>query len=237
VVRDCLAPSHAARERHSASQMLERVRAIGAGKSPPRRPRPPRPAWVAALVAVGVLAVAGLAAAGPLGGDREPPATPPPTSAARFSGGELRDDADVPARYRPLIVDAAHGCARPEVSPALIAAMLRAESDFNPGKRSPATDEYGIAMWTPKVFELWKVDADGGGASVFSAADSIAALGRFLCAVIDRNQHIPGDRALVLAAVYRVGGHNVRAVNGIPPMAQAYIERVRRYIREYAEPP
>jgi hypothetical protein len=41
----------------------------------------------------------------------------------------------------------------------------------------------------------------------------------------------------VLAAVYRVGGDNVRAVNGIPPQAQAYVDEVERYIDEYAEPP
>jgi serine/threonine protein kinase len=233
VVRDCLAPSRAARERHTTRSLLARVRAIRAGTPPDRRRR--RPARIAVLAAAGVLAVAGLAVAAPFGDPDEAP--PPATSAARVSGGELRADADVPGRYRSMIVDAAHGCARPEVTPALIAAMLRAESNFDPGKRSPATDEYGIAMWTPKVFEVWRVDADGGGASVFSAADSIAALGRFLCSVIDRNRHIPGDLALVLAAVYRVGGHNVRAVNGIPPAAAAYIERVRRYIQEYAQPP
>ncbi len=53
----------------------------------------------------------------------------------------------------------------------------------------------------------------------------------------ERNSHIPGDRALVLAAVYRGGGDNVRAVNGIPPPIQPYIDEVARYIDEYADPP
>ena len=95
-----------------------------------------------------------------------------------FSGGELRPDAAVPEVYRPMIEDAAHGCAKAEVTPALIAAMLKAESDFDPDLRSPATDEYGIALWTPAVFEHWQVDVDGGGPSVFSAPDSIAAAGQ-----------------------------------------------------------
>jgi eukaryotic-like serine/threonine-protein kinase len=152
------------------------------------------------------------------------------------SGGELRADADVPAELRKPIEDAAHGCAEPAVTPALIAAMLRAETDFDPTARSPQTDEYGIALWTPSVFEEWKVDADGGGASVLSAEDSIAALGKFLCGVIDRKRHIPGDLALTLAAVYRVGGQNVRAVNGIPPAAADYIAEVDRHLAEYADP-
>jgi hypothetical protein len=235
VLQDCLAPGHAARSRHTAAGLLDRITTIGAdgGDGPGRRRRPGR---LRTLALAGGLAVTlGVGATQLPLRDADRPASPRPAERG-FSGGELRADADVPARYRQPIVNAAHGCARPEVTPALIAAMLAAESNFNPAKRSPATDEYGIALWTPKVFEHWKVDADGGGASVFSAADSIAALGRFLCTVIDRNQHIPGDRALVLAAVYRVGGDNVRAVNGIPPQARDYIERVRRYLAEYAEP-
>jgi eukaryotic-like serine/threonine-protein kinase len=234
IVADCLAPSHARRRRHGAAQLLERIGGAAAGGDGRRgvgmRAR--------ALAVAGVLAV--VAALGatqlPPGGDDPAPARWP-AAARGFSGGELRADARVPARFRQPIVDAAHGCARPEVTPALIAAMLAAESNFDPGKRSPATDEYGIALWTPSVFEHWKVDADGGGASVLSAADSIAALGRFLCSVIDRNRHIPGDRALVLAAVYRVGGHNVRAVNGIPPQARDYVARVGRHLAEFTAPP
>jgi serine/threonine protein kinase len=233
IIRDCLAPGHAERSRHTAAGLLDRIVAADAG-GPAGRPR--RRLRLRTLATAGVLAIAlGLGATQlPEAGD--PPGSPRP-AAPSFSGGELRADAEVPGQYRQMIVNAAHGCARPEVTPALIAAMLAAESGFDPAKRSPATDEYGIALWTPKVFEHWKVDADGGGASVFSAADSIAALGRFLCTVIDRNQHIPGDRALVLAAVYRVGGDNVRAVNGIPPSAREYIGRVRRHLAEFAEPP
>ena len=153
-----------------------------------------------------------------------------------FSGGELRDDAAVPAEFRPMINDAAHGCAVDAVTPALIAAMLKAESDFNPDLRSPETDEFGIALWTPSVFDGWAVDVDGGGASVFSPADSIATMGIFLCAASELNAHIPGDHALVLAAVYRGGGDSVRAVNGIPDQVRPYVDEVARYIEEYAEP-
>ena len=44
---------------------------------------------------------------------------------ARYGAAELRTDRDVPVRYRRLIVDAAHRCPRPDVSPALIAAMAK----------------------------------------------------------------------------------------------------------------
>jgi hypothetical protein len=239
IIPDCLAPTHAARAPHTAAGLVARVEAVDPSDDRPAGPTRPsrwrRRRLIGAAGAVSVVAVGGLAVATFVDGD----ASPPPTAPERpeFSGGELRDDAAVPAELQPMIVNAAHGCAEPEVTPALIAAMLKAESDFDPATRSPETDEYGIALWTPSVFEGWQVDVDGGGASVFSAADSIATLGKFLCSVGDRNRHIPGDHALVLAAVYRVGGDNVRAANGIPPQAQAYVDEVERYIDEYAEPP
>jgi len=37
------------------------------------------------------------------------------------------------------------------------------------------------------------------------------------------------------AAVYRVGGQDVRAVNGIPPSASAYVAEVGQYIGEFSE--
>ncbi len=235
IIRDCLAPTHEARARHTAAAVLERVEALDPAatlSSRRRRPRRRRLAIAGAvLVAAAGGVVTGLAL---LPDDGEPPETAPAPTA--FSGGELAEDAAVPAEYREMINDAAHGCAKPEVTPALIAAMLKAESDFDAAKRSPETDEYGIALWTPSVFEEWRVDADGAGPSVFSPADSIAALGKFLCTVGERNAHIPGDKALVLAAVYRGGGDNVRAVNGIPPPIQPYIDEVATYIDEYAEP-
>jgi eukaryotic-like serine/threonine-protein kinase len=229
IIRDCLAPTHEAREAHTASVLHDRIEVIDADPVTPRRRR--RSLRRRTLATAGGLALAGAVAAVTIAVVDDDGAQD-----VEYSGGELRQDAAIPDEYRPMIVDAAHGCAKPEVTPALIAAMLKAESDFNPAKRSPATDEYGIALWTPSVFEHWQIDVDGGGPSVFSPADSIAAMGKFLCSVGDRNSHIPGDRALVLAAVYRAGGDNVRAVNGIPPAIQPYIDEVAANIDEYAEP-
>lgn len=44
-------------------------------------------------------------------------------------------------------------CQAPGVSPALVAAILKEESGFNPDFTDPATDSYGIGGWTPAV--LW----------------------------------------------------------------------------------
>jgi eukaryotic-like serine/threonine-protein kinase len=223
LVADCLAPKPG--DRPSSRRISERISELAA----PRRSRR-RFVAVGAGLAVAIAAGVGVLLVG-VAGDDDPTSTTRP-----FSGGELRVDAAVPAALREPIEDAAHGCADPAVTPALIAAMARAETNFDADARSPETDEYGIVLWTPSVFEEWQVDADGGGPSVFSAEDSIAALGKFLCGVVDRNRHIPGDLALTLAAVYRVGGQNVRAVNGIPPSATAYVEEVGEYIGEFTEP-
>ncbi|MCF2436046.1 hypothetical protein LV779_23255 [Streptomyces thinghirensis] len=66
----------------------------------------------------------------------------------------------MPAAYRLLIVETAHDCDREEVSPPLIAAMLKVESDFDPALADPAKNEYGIARWTPSVLRWW-MNEDG----------------------------------------------------------------------------
>jgi soluble lytic murein transglycosylase-like protein len=134
------------------------------------------------------------------------------------------------------IVAAAHRCAAADLTPSLIAAILKVESNFDPRARRPSTHEYGIAMWTPRLFSRWRFDADGGGSSVHSPYDSIYAVGKYLCGIGPRMAAVPGDPALVLAATYRVGSVRVRAVRGIPPETRGYVRRVAHYARAYAEP-
>ncbi|MGW2768526.1 hypothetical protein [Streptomyces sp. NPDC001275] len=140
--------------------------------------------------------------------DRPPDAkgsAPEATAAASgYGAAELRTDRGVPAVYRRLIVDSARGCARPDVTPALIAAMLKAESDFDPGLSDPAEDEYGIARWTPEVLRWW-IRSDGQPTpSVprppFSPTVSVPAMGRYLCYIEPRLEAgLPGDRRVLIA--------------------------------------
>ncbi|GGJ20341.1 hypothetical protein GCM10010121_034080 [Streptomyces brasiliensis] len=81
-------------------------------------------------------------------------------SPAACGAAELRADKGIPVQYRRLIVDSAHDCLRPEAGPALVAAMLKAESDFDANLADPAKDEYGIARWTPSILRWW-IRADG----------------------------------------------------------------------------
>ncbi|MFF4382658.1 helix-turn-helix domain-containing protein [Kitasatospora sp. NPDC001547] len=148
----------------------------------------------------------------------------------------LRPGTDVPARYRGPIIEAGTGCFEPEVTPALIAAMLKAESGFDPDLSDPAADEYGIARWTPRVLRHYL--PAGRQETVpeppFSAEDSILAVGRMLCAIAPELRGVEGDPALNLAAAYRtstwvVRGYDEARLASIRP----YLDQVRGNIERY----
>ncbi|MEW2621078.1 protein kinase [Streptomyces sp. NPDC048106] len=232
IVRDCLARTHA--DRIGTEALLRRVTAAAGTGRPPRRAgsgrRHRRTTVLATAAAAAALLGYGLDAWHGVGEK---------TDAAGYGAAELRTDRGVPPRYRRLIVDAAHGCPRPDVSPALIAALLKAESDFDADLADPGTHEYGIARWTPSVLRWWLRD-DGIPASATPAPPltpevSIPAVGRYLC-FIDAHLKagLPGDRRVLDAAGYRTSYKKVNAAGGIPPAYRAYGARVARYLAEYA---
>ncbi|WP_217144666.1 serine/threonine-protein kinase [Streptomyces sp. AC627_RSS907] len=248
IVRACLTRTHA--ERVGTDALLRRVSAAtgGAGRSAlPRRARPRRvvlAAWTAACVAVAAL---GYGISARTDGDGGPgPATPASgstvtVSAASYGAGELRTDRDVPPAYRLLIVETAHDCGREEVSPSLIAAILKVESDFDPDLSDPVTNEYGIARWTPSVLRWWMNEDGTPGETVpeppFPPAESIPAMGRYLCWIAPRlDAGLPGDRRVLIAAAYRTSYAKVNDAGGVPPKHRAYADRVAHYLKEYTPP-
>ncbi|MBF8184972.1 protein kinase, partial [Nonomuraea sp. K274] len=147
----------------------------------------------------------------------------------------LREDSDIPEEYRGLIVQAGTYCEQPGLSPALIAAMLKAESGYNPRLSDPQQDEYGIARWTPDVLWHWQ---PGGlkrpePTPPFSAELSILSMGRFMCGLGPRVNDLPGQPALKLAALYRSGVDPLKRAGGIPARWRDYTTKVSRYIRDY----
>ncbi|MGP3961293.1 serine/threonine-protein kinase [Nonomuraea sp. 3N208] len=160
-------------------------------------------------------------------------ASRPPASAETSSW--LRDDSDIPRQYRGLIVQAGTYCELPGLSPALIAAMLKAESGYDPGLSDPENNEYGIARWTPEVLWHWQ---PGGLQSPkptppLSPESSIVSMGRFMCTLGPRVQDLPGNPALKLAALYRSGVDPLKRAGGIPERWRAYTDKVSRYMRDY----
>ncbi|MBD0423116.1 protein kinase [Streptomyces sp. TRM S81-3] len=259
IVRSCLTRTHA--DRIGTEALLRRVEAAtggadGAGGGTGRLPLLRRPfargghrtggrrtvlAASAATVVVAGLGYGITTWAGdrsdPGGADGRGGAVP----AASYGAEELRTDRGVPAAYRLLIVETAHDCERPEVSPPLIAAMLRVESDFDPNLSDPAKDEYGIARWTPSVLRWW-MNADGTpGETVpeppFPPAESIPAMGRYLCWITPRlDAGLPGDRRVLIAVSYRTSYARVNDAAGVPPKYRDYADRVAHYLKKYTPP-
>ncbi|GAA1944619.1 helix-turn-helix domain-containing protein [Kitasatospora viridis] len=167
--------------------------------APARRRRPLAPLLAALLALVFSAAVLGDSVAS---GVLAAPAArvAPLRDTARW----LRPGSDIPARYRDLIVEAGTGCPAEEVTPALVAAILQAESGFDPNLSDPAKDEYGIARWTPRVLRYYLPPDRQGTLPVppFPPGESILAVGRMLCAIAPELQGVPGDPALNLAASY-----------------------------------
>ncbi|MFF7732694.1 protein kinase [Streptomyces sp. NPDC007984] len=162
-------------------------------------------------------------------------------SAAAYGASELRTDRGVPPAYRLLIVETAHDCDQKEVTPVLIAAMLKVESDFDPDLADPGNDEYGIARWTPRVLRWWMHEDGTPGETVpeppFPPAESIPAMGRYLCWIAPRlHQDLPGDRQVLIASAYRTSYRTVNATKGVPEDVRTYAGRVAHFLEEYAPP-
>lgn len=147
----------------------------------------------------------------------------------------LRADSDIPGEYRALIVNAGTYCDEPGLSPALIAAMLKAESGFDPKLSDTTNDEYGIARWTPSVLWHWQPGGLQGRQPTppFTPELSILSMGRFMCTLGPQIRKLPGDPALKLAALYRSGVDPLKRAKGIPERWRPYTAKVAGYMRGY----
>lgn len=119
----------------------------------------------------------------------------------------------VPARYRDAVAAAALANGVP---PAVLAALLQAESGYRPDAVSPA-GALGIAQFMPGTA------AGVGLRDPFDPAQAIPAAGRLLGGHIRAFGSVP----LALAA-YNAGPGAVRRYGGVPPYAEtrAYVARI-----------
>jgi len=129
-------------------------------------------------------------------------------------------DAKTAADFDKLIARAAH---RHGLPPALVKAVVRAESNFQPHALSNAGAQ-GLMQLMPATADDLGVD------DPFRAEDNVFGGTRYLRAMHDRY----GDWQLALAA-YNAGPGAVDRFGGIPPYAetQQYVERVLHYYRRY----
>jgi hypothetical protein len=144
------------------------------------------------------------------GGSAEPRE---PGGAADGRGAEVSLPSFVPARFREAIAAAAQ---RWDVSGALLAAQLMAESNFNPFAVSPV-GAAGIAQFMPATAAAYGLD------DPFDAAAAIDAQAHLMSDLLEQF----GDPSLALAA-YNAGPGPVAACSCVPayPETQAYVARI-----------
>ncbi|MEV5356329.1 serine/threonine-protein kinase [Streptomyces sp. NPDC086081] len=236
LIADCLAPDHTARLPHTAPSVAGRVEQITGG--PARRRRRLVPAVAAGLA---IATAAALGAVALLGADGEDRAggTPAPTATgpSTLPPGEIPADSDVPEALRPVITRAAHRCTDEEITPVLLAAMIKAESGFDPKASRPESDEYGIAMWTPGVFNAWAVDGDeDGDKDHMSPPDAISTMSGYVCWLDQRFKQagLPKkDLPALVAAGYRTSDRTVIEEGGVPERVRPHVDKVLGYLAEY----
>jgi soluble lytic murein transglycosylase-like protein len=124
-------------------------------------------------------------------------------------------------QFDGLINDAA---TRNGVDPALLKALIRQESNFNPNARSGA-GAVGLTQLMPSTA------AGLGVGDPTDPAQAIEGGAKYLRQQLDR---FGGDPAKALAA-YNAGPGAVQRFGGVPPYAetQAYVQRVLGYAQEY----
>jgi soluble lytic murein transglycosylase-like protein len=124
-------------------------------------------------------------------------------------------------RYQLLIIDAAY---RYKVEPAIIKAIIMAESGFNP-KAVSRVGARGLMQLMPRTARSLGVEDS------FKPARNIDAGVRYFKHLLDQ---FDGDIELALAG-YNAGSFNVRKYGGIPPFKETkfYINKVLKYYEVY----
>jgi len=124
-------------------------------------------------------------------------------------------------RYHSLIVKTAY---RYKVEPAIIKAIIMAESGFNP-KAVSKVGARGLMQLMPRTARSLGVEDS------FKPAHNIDAGVRYFKYLLDRYD---GEIKLALAA-YNAGSYNVRKYGGVPPFkaTEFYINKVLKYYEAY----
>lgn len=167
----------------------------------------------------------------------------------------------VPVAHRSWVEKAGAMCA--EIPPAVIAAQIEAESNWDPKEVSDAGAQ-GISQFMPGTWATFGRDENGNGASPFDPADAIMAQGRYDCQLaaeikqmqsgtwrlrcwseaLNRYMEPPvagevrGEVLDLTLAAYNAGPCGVRVHRGVPPYAetQKYVAKILKLLEKYSAP-
>jgi len=125
--------------------------------------------------------------------------------------------------FHPIIVQVS---SRHQVDPALVKAIIMAESGYNP-KAISKKGAKGLMQLMPSTAQALGVE------DIFNPKQNISGGVRYFKQLVNR---FDGDIKLALAA-YNAGSRNVRQYQGIPPFksTQYYIEKVFKYYQLYKD--
>ena len=123
--------------------------------------------------------------------------------------------------FHPIIIQVS---SRHQVDPALVKAIIMAESGYNP-KAISKKGAKGLMQLMPSTAQALGVE------DIFNPKQNISGGVRYFKQLVNK---FDGDITLALAA-YNAGSRNVRQYQGIPPFksTQFYIEKVFKYYQLY----
>lgn len=151
-------------------------------------------------------------------------ALPPVGAAQPVAGGAAVGGAAPGGAATPFAAEIDAAATRHGVDPALLRALIRQESNFNPQAQSPAGAR-GLTQLMPATARSL------GVSNPLEPVQAIDGGARYLRQQLDR---FGGDERLALAA-YNAGPGAVQRFGGVPPYAetQAYVQRVLAYAEQY----
>jgi soluble lytic murein transglycosylase-like protein len=125
--------------------------------------------------------------------------------------------------FHPIIIKVS---SRHQIDPALVKAIIMAESGYNP-KAISKKGAKGLMQLMPSTAQALGVE------DVFNPKENISGGVRYFKQLVN---NFDGDITLALAA-YNAGSRNVRQYQGIPPFKSTryYIEKVFKYYHLYKE--
>jgi cell wall-associated NlpC family hydrolase len=137
----------------------------------------------------------------------------------------------IPVEYVKLITDAANNAGCASVTPALLAAQLHQESNFNPNARS-AAGALGIAQFLPATWGRY-----GGGGDIWNPSDAIPAAAHYDCAVAADVAQVDGDPRANMLAAYNAGPDAVKMNAGVPPYPETmnYVRAILAQAEAYGD--